>query len=154
MATNLRHIDNPRQTTRLEVRHNPHGDWNRGTWTATLHVGGFLHASATAKRFDEALLSVGTKIPSWGEPSSTYDAACELPQMAAIMQGHKDWELIAETAGADWAAAFVADRNVLGSFIHERAYEAVVRSFNAATTAAGGAKWVGSQSPNTSRDRS
>jgi hypothetical protein len=74
--------------------------------------------------------------------------------MAAIMQGHKDWKLIAESAGADWAGALVADRKVLGSFIHERAYEAVVRSFNAATTAAGDAGWVGSQSPTFSSDRS
>ena len=72
----------------------------------------------------------------------TFEAASELPQISTIMQAHKDWALIAESAGGRWTAAFLCGEAVVGSMTHKRAYEAIVRAFNVALVGGGGS-WEG-----------
>jgi hypothetical protein len=134
---------------RMEIRHDPISDWDgEGEWDSTLSR---FDADASVsqppargrgKRFEDALLAVATQIPGWGELATTFEAATELPQIDTIMQAHKNWALIAESAGGRWTAAFLCGDVVVGSMAHKRPYEAIVRAFNVALVAAGGS-WEG-----------
>ncbi|MEX0881141.1 MAG: hypothetical protein WEB59_08375 [Thermoanaerobaculia bacterium] len=144
-------MDNPAVERRLEVRFDEREDWGRGLWVSHLYnvteAADFVAGRGKAKTFDSALLVVAVQTPRWGEPRATYDGAQQLPEVAAIMASHKDWSLVAELADGKWTASFLAGGTVVGSFTDERAYEAIIRAFDGAIVAAGGAWWGDGRRP-------
>ena len=132
---------------RIEVRFDGRADWGRGEWVSTLfevhEAADFVAERGKNKLFEEALLTVASRVPGWGEPAITYDAARELPKIGRIVASlHQDWVLVADSADGKWTASVLQGETVVASFSHERAYEAVIRVLDAAVTAAGGARWV------------
>lgn len=147
-------MDKPAVDMRLEVRFEGREDWGRGLWVSHLYnvteAADFVAGRGKGKTFDAALLVVALQTPRWGEPRATYDGAQQLPQVATIMASQKDWSLVVELAGGKWTASFLAGGMVVGSFTDERAYEAIIRAFDSAIVAAGGAWWGDGRRPGVS----